>query len=113
MELDVYLRFAAALIFVLALILGVGWLARRAGLGTRMPRATGRPRRLAIVEVLPLDAKRRLVLVRRDDAEHLLLLGTASDLVVEPRIVAADAAAAPATPAFETVLAETGPEAGA
>ena len=30
-----------------------------------------------------VDAKRRLVLVRRDDVEHLILLGPASDLVVE------------------------------
>lgn len=32
-------------------------------------------KRLALVESLTLDAQRRLVLVRLDDTEHLILLG--------------------------------------
>jgi flagellar protein FliO/FliZ len=35
-----------------------------------------------------VDAKRRLVLVRRDDREHLLLLGATQDVVVESGIAA-------------------------
>ena len=50
------------------------------------PRIKG-AKRLAILEVAPLDAKRRLVLVRRDGAEHLLLIGGESDLVVERAIL--------------------------
>jgi flagellar protein FliO/FliZ len=49
----------------------------------RLATVGGRQRRLAIVEVLPLDAKRRLVLLRRDGAEHLVLLGLGGDIVVE------------------------------
>ena len=39
-----------------------------------------------MVETMALDAKHRLVLVRRDHAEHLLLLGPAGAAVVETRI---------------------------
>ena len=85
MDLTSYLQFALALVFVLALIglLAVG--ARRLGLAPRVTAARGR-RRLAIVEVLAVDAKRRLVLVRRDATEHLILLGASHDAVVEAGI---------------------------
>jgi flagellar protein FliO/FliZ len=81
-----YLRFLLALVFVLGLILAAAWAARRFGLGAVAPRIKG-AKRLAILEVAPLDAKRRLVLVRRDGAEHLLLIGGESDLVVERAIL--------------------------
>ncbi|MFC7331814.1 FliO/MopB family protein [Rhodocista pekingensis] len=89
MDATSYLRFIVALVFVLALIGVFGLLLRRFGPGAGlMARARGE-RRLAVVEVLPLDAKRRLVLVRRDGVEHLLLLGAATDLVVEGGLPAA------------------------
>jgi hypothetical protein len=48
-------------------------------------------RRLKIVEFMPIDHRRRLVLVRRDDREHLLLLGPQGETVVETNIpVSAD-----------------------
>lgn len=43
-------------------------------------------RRLAVVETLPLDIKRRLVIVRCDDREHLLLLGVNQDMLVSSNI---------------------------
>ena len=50
--------------------------------------ATGRgKRRLSVQEVLSLDSKRRLVLLKRDGVEHLLLLGLNDDVVVETGIV--------------------------
>ena len=97
MSLATYLQFALALIFVVALIGGLALVARRFGLGGIAP--TGKQRRLGIVEVLALDNRRRLVLVRRDGAEHLLLLGPAGDTVVEV------AAAVVARPAFTDALA--------
>ena len=46
-----------------------------------MPSNTLAPlRRLAVREVLPLDPKRRLVLVRCDDRELLLLTGGAGEV---------------------------------
>jgi flagellar protein FliO/FliZ len=81
-----YLRFAFALIFVLALIGLASWCARRFGLGGRIAGARAGARRIGIVESTAIDAKRRLVLVRRDGVEHLLLVGGGADLVVEPGI---------------------------
>ncbi|MCB9958569.1 MAG: flagellar biosynthetic protein FliO [Rhodospirillaceae bacterium] len=86
-----YWRFVAALVFVLGLILAVAWVVRRAGLaGARRPTAGGRGRRLAIVDTQVLDARRRLVLVRRDGVEHLLLLGVQGETVVESPIAPSD-----------------------
>jgi len=62
----------AALAGVLALIALLAWMARRLGLGAAGPRPG---RRLALVEVLALDPRRRLVLVRCDGREALLLTG--------------------------------------
>ena len=76
MDLDTYFRFLIALVFVLALIGLLAWLARRYGVGGgSVARGAGKSRRLGIVEIAALDAKRRLVLVRRDDVEHLVVLG--------------------------------------
>jgi|GEM_PF-4506100 len=43
-------------------------------------------RRLDVLEGAVIDSKRRLVLVRRDNVEHLLLIGATQDLVVETGI---------------------------
>jgi flagellar protein FliO/FliZ len=85
MDMDTYFRFSLALVFVIALFFVVALVLRRFGLGgvAATPR---RQRRVSVVEVTPLDAKRRLVLVRRDEVEHLLLLSTSGDQVVEAGI---------------------------
>lgn len=69
-------RGIAALALTLGLIGLVAVLARRYG-PTVLFRATQpkAQRRLAVVETLMLDPARRLVLVRIDDRERLLLLG--------------------------------------
>jgi len=87
MSPETLLRFALALAFVVALILVLAWIARRSGFGGIVVKTQGRRRRLAVVEALTLDPKRRLVIVRRDGAEHLLLLGAAGDLVIEHGLV--------------------------
>jgi flagellar protein FliO/FliZ len=84
MDWDIYLRSVLALVAVLALIVGAAWMARRFGLGG--VRLAGRQRHLSVAEVLPLDNRRRLVLVRRDDVQHLLLIGGGADIVVETGI---------------------------
>lgn len=89
MELETYIQFALALVFVIALIGLLAAVARRAGLGYATPKKGGR-RRLSITEVVPLDAKRRLVLVRRDATEHLVILGPAGETVVETGIATDD-----------------------
>jgi flagellar protein FliO/FliZ len=81
MDLIDYGRFVAALLFVLGLIALTAWVARRFRLG---PGASpGAARRLAVLETLPLDARRRLVLIRRDATEHLLLLSPDGNRLAE------------------------------
>ncbi|WP_108396454.1 FliO/MopB family protein [Devosia submarina] len=46
----------------------------------------GRHKRLSVVDSLALDPKRHLLIVRRDDVEHLILVGGTQDLVVETGI---------------------------
>ena len=84
MEFWGYLKFLLALVFVLGLIGLLATLARRMGVG--FPAAALKrikSRRLSVVEVTSIDGRRRLVLVRRDDTEHLILLGPSSELVIE------------------------------
>lgn len=47
----------------------------------------GKPSRIAVVDVFDLDRNRQLVLVRRDQVEHLVMIGGPNDLVVETGIV--------------------------
>ena len=77
-----YLRFILALVLVLGLIALLAFAARRFGLAARTTGARA-GRRLAISEILAVDARRRLVLFRRDDVEHLVLLGPTQDLLIE------------------------------
>jgi flagellar protein FliO/FliZ len=88
---DLYARFVIALVFIVALIGAVAWVARRytGNGGLRIRRNAGR--RVSIVEVTPIDAKHRLVLLRRDDTEHLVLLGPVQDLLIERGIPIASA----------------------
>lgn len=44
-------------------------------------------RRIGVVEHASVDGKRRLVLVRRDDVEHLIMIGGPVDVVLETGIV--------------------------
>ena len=83
MDAPEILRFAGALVLVLGLIALAGFVGRRLGLGGANVARGGRARRLSVIESIALDPKRRLVLVRRDQVEHLLLLGPSNDLVVE------------------------------
>jgi flagellar protein FliO/FliZ len=81
LSLDLYTRFILALVAILALLALFAWLVRRYGVGRGM--MAGGKRRLAIVEVAAIDGKRRLVLLRRDRTEHLVLLGPESATVIE------------------------------
>ena len=86
------LTFLFAFVAVLALIGVVAWLIRRFAsnrLGANTNR--GRMPRLAVIDAAAVDGRRRLVLVRRDNVEHLLMIGGPTDIVVEPNIVRAAA----------------------
>lgn len=82
------LWFFFAFVIVLALIGLAAWLVRRFGGGNLGSSANrGRMPRLAVIDAAAVDGRRRLVLVRRDNVEHLLMIGGPADLVVEPNIV--------------------------
>jgi hypothetical protein len=44
-----------------------------------------------VIDAATVDGRRRLVLIRRDNVEHLLMIGGQADIVVEPNIVRATA----------------------
>lgn len=85
MEFTDYFRFVLALVFVLSLVGLLAWAIRRMGM---IPGTAGfkAGRRLNVIESTMIDTKRKLVLVRRDDVEHLLVLGPESETVVETGI---------------------------
>ena len=69
---------AVALIIIAKKLFGSGGLP--ASFKSRVPR-------LAVLDMTRIDEKRRLVLVRRDEVEHLILIGGQTDIVVEPGIL--------------------------
>ncbi|HEX9447033.1 MAG TPA: flagellar biosynthetic protein FliO [Dongiaceae bacterium] len=94
MDGESYLRFILALVLVLGLLALAAFLLRRSGIGPKLSRS----RRLATVENLPLGPRHRLLLVRRDNVEHLLLLGPQGDLLVEGDIPVAAAGTTTVSP---------------
>src|SRR5215831_6803596 len=111
-EMPLAARFFIAFLVVLALIGLTAWLVRSFGANRLGGAARGRQPRLAVIDAATVDGRRRLVLIRRDNIEHLLMIGGPTDLVVEPNIVRAVAArevvreparaAAPAEPVART-----------
>jgi flagellar protein FliO/FliZ len=84
MEFDTYARFVLVLVFVLGLVLALGWVLKRSGIGGHA--VMGKGKRLGVVETTFLGPKHRLVLVRRDAVEHLVLIGPTYASVVESGI---------------------------
>ena len=85
MELDLeqYWTFGLALLIVLILIGILFWVIQKIGVGGGKGR---RGSRLGIVEAAVVDRTRRLVLVRRDTVEHLVMIGGPQDVVIENNI---------------------------
>jgi flagellar protein FliO/FliZ len=74
-------------ITLLIALAGLGfWIARQSlGMGS-MNLFQPRPKRIGLVEAAMIDGRRRLLLVRRDGVEHLILTGGPVDVVVETGI---------------------------
>ena len=102
-DLSIPVKFGVAFIVVLAVLGAGGYLMRRFSGGNLTalgPR--GRQPRLSVIDAASVDGRRRLVLVRRDNVEHLLLIGGPTDLVVEPNIDRTGAGATAPAPVRET-----------
>jgi flagellar protein FliO/FliZ len=103
------LKMLVAFIVVFGLLALALWLVRRFG-SERLANAAARGRqpRLAVIDAATVDGRRRLVLIRRDNVEHLLMIGGPTDVVIEPHIVRAagvprEMAAARPLPAGDTL----------
>ncbi|MGE4062836.1 MAG: FliO/MopB family protein [Rhodospirillaceae bacterium] len=97
MDFATYFKAFLGLAIVLGLIVGLSWLLKRIGFGDALRGPLGRKRRLATVEAVMLDSRHKAVLIRRDDVEHLVLVGPNTSQVIEHGIPA-PAPSPPATP---------------
>lgn len=83
-------QFLVIFLVILVLLIGGFLLFRRlSGRGmslTAGANARGRQPRLGIVDIYELDRQRQLILLRRDNVEHLLLVGGPNDVVIERHI---------------------------
>ncbi|WP_457927520.1 hypothetical protein [Bosea thiooxidans] len=124
MELTTAQKVIVASVVILVLLALLGLFVRQIQGGRLRVRgqAGGRQRqpRLGIVDTYDLDRQRQLVLIRRDNVEHLIMVGGASDVVVETNILRSGArATAPAyseaamadrpLPPFETLVPPSEP----
>jgi hypothetical protein len=111
-EMPLTVRFFLAFLIVLGLIGAAAWAVRRFGSGRYGGAGQrGRQPRLAVIDHTSVDARRRLILIRRDNVEHLLLIGGPTDVVVEPNIVRAMPASREAPAARAPAVAELLPRA--
>jgi len=85
MDTGYYLKAIFALLFVIGLIAGTSFILKRFSLDKHLLK-NNKKKRLSVKEMLPLDARRRVILIERDNKEHLILLGHNSDIVIESNI---------------------------
>ena len=82
-----FLLAAGGVGLALLLLILVLWIIRRRAPSPFVRGGRNRQPRLQVLDAAAVDARRRLVLVRRDDVEHLIMIGGPSDIVIESRIL--------------------------
>lgn len=80
----IYYGLIAIAVLIALWVLRILW--RRLSATPFMANASHRKHRLAIIDATPVDNRRRLVLVRRDEVEHLILIGGMNDVLIESNI---------------------------
>lgn len=80
-----FVRMLLALGFVVALMGGLALILKKMGLAGAEAEAPS-SKRLKLLERLPLDARRQLVLLSRDDQQHLVILSAQGETVIETNI---------------------------
>lgn len=87
LDLQTLVLGVSAFLFAVALLALLIWVFR-VFFGDRStgPARRGREKRLGVIETASVDAKRKLYLIRRDDVEHLVIIGGPVDVVVEAGI---------------------------
>jgi len=87
-----FIAYGAGALGVLLLIWVLWFWTRRMSGGVFVHGGRGRKPRLAVVDAAAVDSHRRIVLVRRDDVEHLVMIGGHNDFVIERGIGADETA---------------------
>ncbi len=80
------LRMIMALGFVLLLMGGLVFLLKKLGIAQETKMQTSDKKRLKILESLPLDARRRVVIIQCDEQEHLVILNANGETVIQKNI---------------------------
>lgn len=108
-SLGSFIANAAILICVLGVMAAVGFYLYQKAYPSQAQRFFApRPRRLAYLERTALEGGRKLLLVRRDNVEHLIMIGGPIDLVIETGIPAQNVKTAAVENEFETLAAARG-----
>ncbi len=89
MTISQILNSTLALIFVLSLIGIISVLLRKYLLKEKFLNKNNE-KRLSVSDSIALDQKRKLVLVRRDEKEHLILVSSDDNIVIEKDIIKED-----------------------
>ena len=84
MDTPTILRFFFALVLVLIMMGGLGLLLKYIS-NSRVIRGSG-TKRLSVTETLNIDHKRKAVILKCDDNEHLIVLGADGETVIESRL---------------------------
>ncbi|MDX1975859.1 MAG: flagellar biosynthetic protein FliO [Rickettsiales bacterium] len=85
-EVDI-IRFTLAFVLVICLIALLGVILRIC----KKSQMSRPGKRLHIVEVQSIDSRRKLVLIRRDQVEHVMLLADGREMLIESNIPMANA----------------------
>jgi hypothetical protein len=87
-DLNFLVLAVAASLFVIALGALLVWAFRTffGGRGNGSGFMRPREKRLGVVETATVDARRKLLLVRRDEVEHLVMVGGPVDMLIETGI---------------------------
>ena len=101
------LRILFGFVAVLGLIALSALAARKLGLAS-VSGGMAKKRRLSIVETLAIDTRRRIVIVKCDNTEHLVILSATGETVVERNLdsVESDATADASNPFSDLVAAQ-------
>lgn len=84
--MEIIYSFFIALLMILLVVL-MFWLTReRRFSGKKLGTAGDSQLRLAMIDAVAVDTRRWLVLIRRENIEHLLMIGGPEDIVVERNV---------------------------
>ncbi|CAH1658765.1 Flagellar biosynthesis protein FliO [Hyphomicrobiales bacterium] len=91
LEISAAVQYLIALIIIFALLVAFAVVLRRITAprsgGANHASSRNRQPRLAVVDTFDLDQRRQLILLRRDNVEHLVMVGGPTDIVVESGIL--------------------------